>query len=87
MENFFKENVMKISDIKQKVVNTATIGAVAMLPAVAMANDIPAPDTSKIVTYIGTTAVAAVVAIGGAKMIPAAAMWLYTSITNMIKRS
>lgn len=72
-------------NISQKVVAGAVLAS-ASLPA--FANEaLAAPDTSKIVTYIGTTAVAAIVAIGGAKMIPAAAMWLYTSITNMIKRS
>lgn len=78
---------MKINDLKQKAVNTATVATVAMLPAVAFANDVPAPDVTKIVTYISVTAVAAIVAIGGAKFIPAAAMWLYTSITSMIKRT
>lgn len=78
---------MKINDLKQKAVNTATVATVAMLPAVAFANDVPEPDVSKIVTYIGVTAVTAIVAIGGAKFIPAAAMWLYTSITSMIKRT
>lgn len=78
---------MKFFNLKQKTFNAVAVGATAMLPAVAMANDLAAPDTTKIVAYIGTTAVAAIVAIGGAKMIPAAAMWLYTSITNMIKRT
>lgn len=78
---------MKINDLKQKAVNTATVATVAMLPAVAFANDVPEPDVSKIVTYIAVTAVAAIVAIGGAKFIPSAAIWLYTSINNMIKRT
>lgn len=78
---------MKINDLKQKAVNTATVATVAMLPAVAFANDVPAPDVTKIVTYISVTAVAAIAAIGGAKFIPQAAMWLYTAVGNMIKRT
>ena len=77
---------MKPLNISQKVVAGAVVAS-ASLPAFANGDALAAPDMSKIVTYIGTTAVAAIVAIGGAKMIPAAAMWLYTSITNMIKRS
>lgn len=71
-----------------KMSKISTMSAVAfttLLPAVAFANDLAAPDTSKITTYIGY-ATAAVVAIGTAKLIPAAAMWLYSSLTSMIKR-
>ncbi len=50
------------------------------------ANAAPAePDVTEVLTYIGY-AVAAVAAIGSAKMIPAAAMWLYSSLTGMVKR-
>lgn len=78
---------MKLSDIKNKASATLTVVAVTATPMLAHAEDLAAPDTSKIVTYIATTAVAAIVAIGGAKMIPAAAIWLYTAITGMIKRN
>lgn len=71
---------------QQKVANLSNklaVGAVVALPAVAFAND--QPDVSSIVTYIGY-ATAAIVAIGAAKLIPAAAMWLYSSLGSMVKR-
>lgn len=73
---------------KPKHSKIGTISAVAvttMLPVFAMAADLSAPDTSKIVQYIGY-ATAAIVAIGTAKLIPSAAIWLYSSLTSMIKR-
>lgn len=74
-------------NISQKVVAGAVMAS-ASLPAFANGDAaLAAPDLTKIVAYISVTAVGAIVAIGGAKMIPAAALWLYTSITNMIKRS
>lgn len=78
----------QIQVYEQKASKVGTISAIAvttMLPAFAMAADLSAPDTSKIVEYIGY-ATAAIVAIGTAKLIPAAAMWLYSSLTGMIKR-
>lgn len=61
------------------------VAAVAAMPLFALAEAPAAPDVSAIVTYIGY-AVAAIVAIGTAKMIPAAAMWLYSSLTGAVKR-
>lgn len=69
--------------LTQKLGNYSAVAVATALPAIAFAND--APDVSSITTYIGY-ATAAVVAIGTAKMIPAAAMWLYSSLTGMIKR-
>lgn len=66
-----------------KKIDKFVIALIAVMPTFALAAD--APDVSSIVTYIGY-ATAAVVAIGVAKMIPAAAMWLYSSLTGMIKR-
>lgn len=66
-----------------QAVATGVVLAITAVPALA---DVPqAPDVSDIVTYIGY-AVAAITAIGVAKMIPAAAMWLYSSLTSMVKR-
>lgn len=62
-----------------------TIGLLALSATSAFADVPEAPDVTPVVTYIGY-AVAAIVAIGTAKMIPAAAMWLYSSLTGMIKR-
>ena len=62
-----------------------TTGVLALSATSAFADSPSAPDVTSVVTYIGY-AVAAVVAIGGAKMIPAAAMWLYSSLTGMVKR-
>lgn len=73
---------MSNSNVK-KIGNYGALAIAVMLPAFAFAAD--APDVSAITTYIGY-ATAAVVAIGTAKMIPAAAMWLYSSLTGMIKR-
>lgn len=67
----------------QKFGNALAVVAVTTAPAVAFAAD--APDVTPVVTYIGY-AVAAITAIGVAKMIPSAAMWLYSSLTGMIKR-
>lgn len=67
----------------QKLGNALGVVAVTTVPAVAFAAD--APDVTPVVTYIGY-AVAAITAIGVAKMIPSAAMWLYSSLTGMIKR-
>lgn len=79
---------MKVSEFKDKVKSGVIVASATALPVVAFANEasIPTPDVSKIVTYITVGAVAAVVAIGAAKQIPAAAMWLYNSLTSMIKR-
>lgn len=63
----------------------AVVAAPLVLAAPAMADVPTAPDVSNVVTYIGY-AVAAITAIGVAKMIPAAAMWLYSSLTGMVKR-
>lgn len=87
--------IQKIKDkyfggVSKKVADTvavATLATVATVPAVSYANTPSAPDVSTIVTYISVTAVAAIVAIGGAKFIPQAAVWLYTTVGNMIKRT
>ena len=63
-----------------------TVATATAMPLVAFASqDLAAPDVTNVVTYIGY-AVAAITAIGVAKMIPAAAMWLYSSLTGMVKR-
>ena len=72
-----------LQSVSQKVGNTAALVAVASLPAVALAND--APDVSSVVTYLGL-AVAAIGAIGAAKMIPAAAIWLWSALSGAVKR-
>lgn len=77
---------MKYQTLKQKTSsfgNKMAVATAVALPAVAFAND--QPDVSSIVTYIGY-ATAAIVAIGAAKLIPAAAMWLYSSLGSMVKR-
>lgn len=66
----------------QAMTALAIVLAMAM-PTLAFAAD--QPDVSAVVTYIGY-AVAALIAIGVAKLIPAAVMWLYSSLTTMIKR-
>lgn len=68
----------------QKATNYAVAVGVATLPAVALAND-QAPDVSAVVTYLGL-AVVAIGAIGAAKMIPAAAVWLWSTLSNAVKR-
>ena len=65
--------------------NKFAVATVAVAPVVAFAAEATPPDVSPVVTYIGY-AVGAITAIGVAKMIPAAAMWLYSSLTSMIKR-
>ncbi|ELA08291.1 hypothetical protein MOMA_07006 [Moraxella macacae 0408225] len=67
----------------KKVGNALALVAVTTAPVVAFAAD--EPDVTKVVAYIGY-AVAAITAIGVAKMIPSAAMWLYSSLTSMIRR-
>lgn len=72
--------------LKQKVSslgNKMAVTTAFVLPAVAFAND--APDTSSIITYIGY-ATAAIVAIGTAKLIPNAAIWLYSALGSAIRR-
>ncbi len=72
----------KISKFKAVTVvglSTLALNAHAAAPAVEK------PDVSAVLTYIGY-AVGAVVAIGSAKMVPSAAMWLYSSLTSMVKR-
>lgn len=73
---------MSNSNVK-KTGNYLALATATAMPVFAFAAD--APDVSAITTYIGY-ATAAIVAIGTAKMIPAAAMWLYSSLTGMIKR-
>lgn len=69
----------------KKLGNKLAVATVTAAPLVAFAAEATPPDVSPVVTYIGY-AVAAITAIGVAKMIPAAAMWLYSSLTSMIKR-
>lgn len=66
----------------QKVSNYAAVTTAVMMPALALANE---PDVSSAVTYIGY-ATAAIVSIGVAKLVPSAAIWLYSSLTGMVKR-
>lgn len=68
--------------LSQAVV-TGVVLAVTTIPAFAAVPE--APDVSDVVTYIGY-AVGAVVAVGSAKMLPAAAMWLYSSLVGMVRR-
>lgn len=77
------ENPVKKQNFVKKTGNYLAVGTATVLPAVAFAAD--QPDVSGIVTYIGY-ATAAIVAIGAAKLIPAAAMWLYSSLGSMVKR-
>lgn len=69
----------------QHVVNTVAVGVVAASPLVAFADTPAAPDVSSVVSYLGL-AVAAIGAIGAAKMIPAAAMWLWSTLTVAVRR-
>lgn len=79
--------MLKLFKLKkpEKLSNYAALATATMLPAMAFAEAPAAPDTSGIVTYIGY-AVGAVVAIGAAKMIPSAAIWLYSALGSMIRR-
>ena len=69
----------------KKLGNKFAVATATAMPLVAFAADPGAPDVTDVVTYIGY-AVAAITAIGVAKMIPAVAMWLYSSLTGMVKR-
>lgn len=72
--------------LSTKLGNQLAVATATAMPLVAFAAEVPAaPDVANVVTYIGY-AVAAITAIGVAKMIPAAAMWLYSSLTGMVKR-
>lgn len=71
--------------LSTKLGNQLAVATATAMPLVAFAADPGAPDVTDVVTYIGY-AVAAITAIGVAKMIPAAAMWLYSSLTGMVKR-
>lgn len=85
-ENAVTANQSKFKKFAHSLVDKTTIltlSAIAIAPA--LADDLAQPDTSKIVGYIGY-ATAAVVAIGSAKLIPSAAMWLYSSLGSMVKR-
>lgn len=83
MENQNTGNVA--TQKRSNILTTAVVAAVATLPVLAQAAVPEAPDVSESVTYIGY-AVVAIGAIGAAKMIPAAAMWLWSSLTGMAKR-
>lgn len=74
-----------VATVRTPVTKKLTVALVAAMPLLAFAEAPAAPDVTDIVTYIGY-AVAAIVAIGTAKMIPAAAMWLYSSLTGAVKR-
>lgn len=67
----------------QKSTNYAVALAFMFLPAFAFAAE--APDVSKVVEYLAL-AVAAIGAIGAAKMIPSAAIWLWTTLSSAVKR-
>lgn len=82
------ENNQVVSVTTQKRSNRSTaaaVGALALAPVLAFAEVPAAPDVTEALTYIGY-AVVAIGAIGSAKMIPAAAMWLWSSLTGMAKR-
>lgn len=56
---------------------------VMVTPAIAFAAD--APDVSEVVKYLGL-ALVAIGAIGAAKMIPAAAIWLWSTLSSAVRR-
>lgn len=73
--------------VTRKPANTATkvtTGLLALSPVLAFAAP-EAPDVSEVVTYLGL-AVVAIGSIGAAKMIPAAATWLWSTLTGAVKR-
>lgn len=65
--------------------NALALATLTFTPAIAFANGAEAPDVSSVVTYLGLS-IAALTAIGVAKMIPAAVMWMYSSLVTMVKR-
>lgn len=70
----------------QKYGNALALATLTFTPAIAFANGgAEAPDVSSVVTYLGLS-IAALTAIGVAKMIPAAVMWMYSSLVTMVKR-
>lgn len=77
-------DVSKVT-IADKIGTYSAILVAMALPVISFAADLQEPDVSKVTTYIGY-AVGAVVAIGSAKLIPAVAMWLYSSLGSMAKR-
>lgn len=79
-------NSSKFNKFAHSLVDKTTILAISAIAiAPALADEIAQPDTSKVVGYIGYATVAAV-AIGSAKLIPSAAMWLYSKLTSMVVR-
>lgn len=70
--------------LKNRVGQALAVGAVTLAPVAAFAAP-EAPDVTEAVTYIGL-AVVAIGAIGAAKMIPAAATWLWSALTGTVKR-
>lgn len=77
--------VVSVTTQKRSNLSAAAVGALALAPVLAFAEVPAAPDVTEVLTYIGY-AVVAIGAIGSAKMIPAAAMWLWSSLTGMAKR-
>lgn len=69
--------------LKNRAGQALAVGAVSLAPVAAFAAE--APDVTEAVTYIGL-AVVAIGAIGAAKMIPAAATWLWSALTSTVKR-
>lgn len=85
-ENAVTANSSKFKKFAHSLVDKTTIVAISAIAiAPAFAEDLAQPDTSKIVGYIGY-ATGAVVAIGSAKLIPAAAIWLYSKLASMVIR-
>lgn len=70
--------------LKNRAGQALAVGAVSLAPVAAFAAA-DAPDVTEAVTYIGL-AVVAIGAIGAAKMIPAAATWLWSALTSTVKR-
>lgn len=71
--------------LKNRVGRALAVGAVTLAPVAAFAEAPAAPNVTEAVTYIGL-AVVAIGAIGAAKMIPAAATWLWSALTGTVKR-
>ena len=70
--------------LKNRVGQALAVGAVTLAPVAAFAAP-EAPDVTEAVAYIGL-AVVSIGAIGAAKMIPAAATWLWSALTGTVKR-
>lgn len=72
-----------MSNVKNKMGNALALGVAVAAPTVAFAAE--APDVSEVVSYLGL-AVVAIGAIGAAKMIPSAAIWLWSTLSSAVRR-